>query len=80
VKHNNKDIFDIIFHVTGGGFGFRARYFVGKIGTWENDHIHKDIGTIEILRKAQLDRCEPPPRFMVSRFRKAPYSWFTVIT
>jgi mannose-1-phosphate guanylyltransferase len=35
-------------------------YFVGKITTWKNNNIHKDIGTIEILQNAQLDNCEPP--------------------
>ena len=32
--------------------------FLGKIATWENCNIHKDIGTIEMLKKAQLDQCE----------------------
>jgi len=34
--------------------------FVGKIATWENQKIHKDIGTIEMLREAQTDECEKP--------------------
>ena len=33
--------------------------FVGKIATWENKKIHRDIGTIEMLREAQIDECEP---------------------
>ncbi len=33
--------------------------FVGKIATWENQKIHRDIGTIEMLREAQIDECEP---------------------
>jgi len=32
--------------------------FMGRIATWENCNIHKDIGTIEMLREAQLDQCE----------------------
>jgi len=35
-------------------------YFFGKIATWKNHNIHKDIGTIEMLKNAQLDICEPP--------------------
>jgi mannose-1-phosphate guanylyltransferase len=34
--------------------------FVGKIATWENHNIHRDIGTIEMLREAQTDECERP--------------------
>ena len=30
-------------------------YFVGKIGTWENTNIHRDIGTLESLKAAQND-------------------------
>ena len=33
--------------------------FLGKIATWENKKIHRDIGTIEMLREAQIDECEP---------------------
>ena len=29
--------------------------FLGKIATWENTGIHRDIGTVESLKKAQLD-------------------------
>lgn len=29
--------------------------FVGKIGTWENTNIHRDIGTLESLKAAQDD-------------------------
>ena len=29
--------------------------FLGKIATWKNNMIHKDIGTMELLRKAQND-------------------------
>jgi len=36
-------------------------HFIGKIATWNNNHIHKDIGTIEMLKKAQQDNCEAPP-------------------
>ena len=34
--------------------------FVGKIATWENEKIHRDIGTVEMLREAQTDECERP--------------------
>ena len=30
--------------------------FLGKIATWHNDNIHRDIGTLESLQKAQLDK------------------------
>ena len=36
-------------------------YFVGRIATWENRGIHRDIGTIEMLKKSQLDQCDPLP-------------------
>ena len=35
-------------------------HFLGKIATWENEEIHRDIGTIEILREAQIDECDRP--------------------
>jgi len=31
--------------------------FLGRIATWENTGIHRDIGSIESLRKAQKDNC-----------------------
>ena len=34
--------------------------FLGKIATWENTNIHKDIGTIETLTSAQKDSCDAP--------------------
>ncbi len=34
--------------------------FMGKIATWENRKIHRDIGTIEMLKKAQTDGCKIP--------------------
>jgi mannose-1-phosphate guanylyltransferase len=34
--------------------------FIGKISTWENKNIHRDIGTIEMLREAQKDNCDSP--------------------
>ena len=30
--------------------------YLGQIATWHNAQIHRDIGTIETLRQAQLDR------------------------
>ena len=35
-------------------------HFIGKIATWKNNYIHKDIGTIEMLQSAQQDSCDPP--------------------
>jgi len=35
-------------------------YFLGKIATWENTNIHRDIGTVETLSSAQKDLCEAP--------------------
>ena len=32
--------------------------FIGRIATWENNEVHRDIGTIEMLRKAQTDECD----------------------
>jgi mannose-1-phosphate guanylyltransferase len=32
--------------------------FIGKIATWENKEIHRDIGTINSLREAQNDLCD----------------------
>jgi mannose-1-phosphate guanylyltransferase len=34
--------------------------FLGRIATWENTNIHRDIGTIESLRAAQKDCCDKP--------------------
>ncbi len=31
--------------------------FIGRIATWENKEIHRDIGTINSLREAQNDLC-----------------------
>jgi len=35
--------------------------FMGRISAWENKNIHRDIGTIKILKEAQMDKCETPP-------------------
>jgi len=35
-------------------------HFIGKIATWKNNKVHKDIGTIEMLQSAQQDNCKPP--------------------
>jgi len=35
-------------------------YFSGKIATWKNESVHRDIGTIEMLRVAQKDDCLLP--------------------
>lgn len=32
-------------------------YFMGKIATWENKGVHRDIGTINELLKSQTDSC-----------------------
>ena len=34
--------------------------FIGKIATWENQKIHRDIGTIKELKEAQMDECDKP--------------------
>jgi len=34
--------------------------FIGKIATWKNGNIHRDIGTVEMLTKAQNDSCALP--------------------
>ena len=35
--------------------------FIGKIATWENKNIHRDIGTFKTLKEAQQDQCIAPP-------------------
>jgi len=35
-------------------------HFIGKIATWNNIGVLRDIGTIEMLREAQTDDCEQP--------------------
>jgi len=35
--------------------------FMGRISAWENKNIHRDVGTIETLKEAQMDKCETPP-------------------
>ena len=35
--------------------------FMGRISAWENKNIHRDIGTIKILKEAQMDKCETLP-------------------
>ena len=32
--------------------------FMGRISAWENKNIHRDVGTIETLKEAQMDKCE----------------------
>jgi len=32
-------------------------HFIGKIATWKNNDIHRDIGTIKMLQSAQQDSC-----------------------
>lgn len=32
-------------------------HFMGRIVTWRNEGIHKDIGTIKMLKEAQSDQC-----------------------
>ena len=34
--------------------------FIGKIATWENREVHRDIGTIDMLIKSQTDSCKQP--------------------
>jgi len=36
-------------------------HFIGRIATWKNKNIHRDIGTVEMLTKAQTDSCNSPP-------------------
>jgi len=36
-------------------------YFLGRIATWKNNGVHKDIGTVKMLLEAQADSCELPP-------------------
>jgi len=36
-------------------------HFIGKIATWKNEMVHKDIGTVRMLVSAQCDTCTLPP-------------------
>ena len=36
-------------------------HMIGKIATWKNTEVHRDIGTIEVLKMAQKDNCKLPP-------------------
>ena len=49
--NDNPDVTDFSVHV--------IKEYLGKIATWKNDGIHKDIGTIEMLLDAQTDFCQP---------------------
>ena len=49
---NNPDVNDFSTEV--------LPYFLGQISTWENKEVHRDIGTIEELKKAQIDNCDLP--------------------
>jgi len=44
--------------------------FLGRIATWQNTNIHKDIGTIEALCLAQKDYCNAPIWDDVSEWQK----------
>ena len=35
-------------------------HFIGRIATWENNEIHRDIGSINALRRAQSDPLPEP--------------------
>ena len=35
--------------------------FIGKIATWKNEDVLRDIGTIDMLKDAQNDECIVPP-------------------
>lgn len=45
-------------------------HFVGKIATWRNENIHRDIGTIEMLREAQMDECNNIPLGKASEWQQ----------
>jgi len=50
--------------------------FLGKIATWENTGIHRDIGTLEMLHRAQYDprpdSCWPSPDAWTSSYLRHP--------
>ena len=50
---NNPDITDFSTEV--------LPQFMGKISVWENKNVHRDIGTIKMLKEAQMDKCDNPP-------------------
>ena len=35
-------------------------HFVGRIATWQNENVLRDIGSIDMLRDAQSDNCFVP--------------------
>ena len=45
-------------------------HFIGKISTWKNDGILRDIGTPEMLLAAQNDKCDIPIWPIDSSFKK----------
>ncbi|HFD31161.1 MAG TPA: nucleotidyltransferase family protein [Gammaproteobacteria bacterium] len=36
-------------------------HLIGRIATWQNRGVHRDIGTVEVLKEAQNDKCELSP-------------------
>jgi mannose-1-phosphate guanylyltransferase len=50
---NNPEITDFSIEV--------ITQFIGKIATWENKNIHRDIGIFKTLKEAQQDQCIAPP-------------------
>ena len=55
-------------------------YFMGRIATWENTGIHRDIGTLQTLRAAQIDPqpnpCWPEPDIWELEFSNHPIHKF----
>ena len=46
----NNDVYDFSLHVIPN--------WIGKISTWMNNGVHRDIGNIEMLVAAQKDECD----------------------
>jgi mannose-1-phosphate guanylyltransferase len=56
------EVFDwILEHPEVSDFSIEVLpHFIGKIATWKNDGVLRDIGTPEMLKAAQADKCESP--------------------
>jgi len=49
-------------------------YFIEKIATWKNKGIHRDIGTLQILRLAQADPKPEPSWIKDDEWKKVSYN------
>lgn len=43
--------------------------FIGRIATWKNNSVHRDIGTIGELQASQIDRCHDAPKWNIENWQ-----------